>query len=213
MNLKFFMIPAALIFQVAGAQNSPSALTASEGTLAAITVTPSAPVTLTDPTPSSDLSLEGEKIMDYKSVYEASTLEEEVQMAAKRFNLTKSQQDVWSVAAFDRRLVEKQVYEKLDSKDINYSKDASYRGLRTAQNTFYETIIGYLNPSQKQAVAFDSEIIHEKQSRLAKIPSPPPPTVTVAPVDSTLIKEQILKDAEKIKAEQKKAKKKKRSKA
>ena len=151
--------------------------------------------------------------MDYKSVYEAATLEEEVQLATKRFDLTKSQQDVWSVAAFDRRLIEKQVYEKIDSKDPNYSKDASYRGLRTAQNTFYETITGYLKPAQKQALEVDRAIMHEKQSRLAKIPPPPAPTVTVAPVDSTLIKEQILKDAERIKAEQKKSKKKKKSKA
>src|SRR5207237_10072490 len=107
----------------------------SEGTLAAITVTPSTPVILNDPTFPSDLTPEGEKIMDYKSVYEASTLEEEIQMAAKRFNLTKSQQDVWAAAAFDRRIAEKQVYEKFDSKTMDYSKDANYRGLRTAQNT------------------------------------------------------------------------------
>jgi hypothetical protein len=204
MRFKFFIVPAALIFQVAGAQNSASTLPVSEGTLAAITVTPSTP---------EDYPSDGEKITDYKSVYEAATLEEEVQMAAERFNLSKSQQDVWIDAATDRRKVEKRVYEHLDSKvtDYNYSKDAAYKELRISHNTFYEIIIGYLNPAQKQALETDRAILHEKQKRLAKLAPPPAPTVTVAPVDSTLIKEQILKEAEKIKAAEKKSRKKKKS--
>lgn len=214
MRFKFLIIPAVIMFQVAGAQNEPIAATVPQKTLAEISVTPSNTIVLTDPTPSPVLTSSGENIMDYKSVYDASTLEEEVKMAAERFNLTKSQQDVWTEAAFDRRLTEKQAYEKLDSKttDYSYSKDAVYRGLRTSQNTFYEIIIGYLSPAQKQALEADRAILHEKQRRLAKIP-PPAPTVTVVPVDSTAIKEQILKEAEKIKAAEKKSKKKKKSKA
>lgn len=145
--------------------------------------------------------------MDYKSVYEAGTAEEEAQMAAERFNLSKSQQEVWLTSAIDRRQSEKQAYEKLNSKDMNYSKDAVYMGLRISQNTFYETVIGYLNPAQKQALELDRTIRNEKQRRLAKLPPPPPPapTVTVVPVDSVAIKEQ-----EKIKAAEKKPKKKKK---
>jgi hypothetical protein len=211
----FFILPATLIIQLAGAQNGPSALTVSQGTLASITVTPSAPASLTD-APSLPLAPEGDNvnIMDYKSVYEAATLEEEVQSAAERFKLTKSQQDVWTEAAFDRRQAEKIARERLDSKTTDYSKDAVYRGLRTAQNSFYEIITGYLSPAQKQAMEDDRTILHEKQRRLAKIAPPVvAPTVTVAPVDSTAIKEQILKEAEKIKAAEKKSKKKRKPKA
>jgi hypothetical protein len=211
----FFILPATLIIQLAGAQNGPSALTVSQGTLASITVTPSSPVSLTD-APSLPLAPEGDNvnIMDYKSVYEAATLEEEVQSAAERFKLTKSQQDVWTEAAFDRRQAEKIARERLDSKTTDYSKDAVYRGLRTAQNSFYEIITGYLSPAQKQAMEDDRTILHEKQRRLAKIAPPVvAPTVTVAPVDSTAIKEQILKEAEKIKAAEKKSKKKRKPKA
>jgi hypothetical protein len=207
----FFIIPAALMFQVAGAQNGTSQLAASQGNLAAVTVTASTPVTLTDATPSTN---SGEtSYLDYKSVYEAATLEEEVQMATERFNLTKSQQDVWMLAAVDRRKTEKDVYEKLNLKDPAISKDGLYRSLRTAHNTFSEQITGYLNPAQKQSLDWDRAILHEKQQRLAKLAPPPVPTVTVAPVDSTVIKEQILKEAEKIKAAEKKSKKKKKSKA
>jgi hypothetical protein len=145
--------------------------------------------------------------MDYKSVYEAATIEEEVKMAAERFNLTPSQQDVWLSAAVDRREAERQAREKLDSKAANYEKDPVYRGLRSSQNTFYETIIGYLTPAQKQAMETDRAILQEKQKRLAKLPPPPPstPTVTIAPVDSTAIKE-----AEKSKGTGKKSKKKRK---
>jgi hypothetical protein len=210
MRIKFFIIPAALIFQVAGAQNGPAPLTVSQGTLASITVTPSTPVTLNDPATSTE---EGDTYINYKSVYEAATLEEEVQMAAERFNLTKSQQDVWMTAAVDRRKTEKEVYEKLSSKDVDYSKDAVYRGLRMSHNTFHEIVVGHLNPAQKQALEEDRAILHEKQRRLAKLSPPPAPTVTVAPVDSAAIKEQILKEAEKIKAAEKKSKAKKKKKS
>jgi len=207
----FFIIPAALIFKMAGAQNGPAPLTVSQGTFAAITVTPSAPVTLTDPITTNEI---GETTyLDYKSVYEAASLEEEVQMAAERFKLTKSQQDVWMGAAEDRRKTEKDVYEKLNLKDPNISKDGLYRALRNSHNTFSDQIVGYLTPAQKQALEWDRAILHEKQQRLAKLAPPPAPTVTPLPVDSTLIKEQILKDAEKIKAEQKKSKSKKKKKS
>ena len=205
MKLNFFIIPAALMFQYAGAQNGP--LTVSQGTLAAISVTPSAPVTITDPIPVTDT---GDTYLNYKSVYEAATLEEEVKMAAERFSLTKSQQDVWMTAAEDRRKTEKDVYEKLNAKDPNISKDGLYRSLRNSHNVFSEQIIGYLSPAQKQSMEWDRAILNEKQKRVAKIAPPPPPPVEVAPVDSTLIKEQILKEAEKIKAEQKKSKSKKK---
>lgn len=207
MRYKFFIIPAALIFQVAGAQIEPVPLTVSQGTFAAVTVTPSISDTLTDPISSTEST---DNYLNYKSVYETATLEEEVQMAGERFSLTKSQQDVWMAAAVDRRKTEKQAYERLSSKDMDYSKDAVYRGLRISHNTFHEIIVGHLNPAQKQALELDRAILNEKQRRVAKIP-PPAPTVTVVPVDSTLIKEQILIEAEKIKAEQKKSKKKKKS--
>ena len=203
MNYKFFILPAALIFQVAGAQSGPSVLPVAQTTLAEISVSPTPSVTLNDPTASTS---EGTLIMDYKSVYDVATLEEEVQKATERFSLTKSQQDVWSVAAYDRRAVEKQAYEKLNSNATDYSKAAVYSGLRSAHNTFYETITGYLTPAQKQAMVLDREIMAEKQKRLAKIP-PPPPTVTVAPVDSTLIKQEMkIKEADLKKAKKKKKK-------
>lgn len=204
MRLKFLIIPAALIFQVAGAQNSTGSLTVSQGA-----VTSAATPSLTEATSASTPSSESDQIsiMDYKSVYEAATLEEEIQMAAERFKLAPSQQDVWRTAATDRRATEKQVREKLDSKATDYSKDAMYRALRSSHNTFYEAIIGYLNPAQKQALETDRAILQEKQKRLAKLPPPPPPvpTVTVAPVDSAAIKEP-----EKIKTTGKKSKKKKK---
>ena len=114
---------------------------------------------------------------------------------------------MWLTAAIDRRQSEKQAYEKLNSKDIGYGKDAVYMGLRISQNSFYETITGYLNPDQKQALELDRAIRNEKQRRLAKLPRPVAPTVTVTPIDSTKIKE---KEAEKIKPADKKSKKKKK---
>ncbi|MCD6018851.1 MAG: hypothetical protein K0S53_1972 [Bacteroidetes bacterium] len=206
MRSKFFIIPAALIFQVAGAQNGPVPLTASQGTFAAVSPAPSTNVKLVDPASSLSSSNAGESIMDYKSVYEAATVEEEVQMAADRFRLTKSQQEIWLTAAIDRRQGEKQAYEKL-KQVMEYDKNAVYMGLRMSQNTFYETVTGYLTPAQKQSLELDRTIRNEKQRRLAKLPPPPPPapTVTVAPVDSAAIKE-----AEKVKAPAKKSKKKKK---
>lgn len=206
MRSKFFIIPAALIFQIAGAQNGPVPLAVSQETYVTVTASPSKTTKLNDPVTTSSTS--GESIMDYKSVYEAETLEDEVQMAAERFSLTKSQQEIWLTAATDRRQVEKQAYEKLNAKDLNVSRDAVYLGLRIAQNTFYETIIGYLNPAQKQAIELDRIIRTEKQKRIAKLPPPPPPapTVTISTVDSTAIIE-----AEKIKAAEKKSKKKKKA--
>jgi hypothetical protein len=208
MRSKLLIIPAVLIFKIAGAQSGP-ALAVSQSTFPAVTVSPSSPVAATDPTVSSAPNPEGEKYIDYKSVYEAATLEDEVQLAAERFGLTKSQQDVWADAATDRRLTEKQFREKFDSKAVNSSKEAMYKGLRSAQSTFYETVIGYLSPAQKARVEFEREVVNERERRLAKIPPPPPPppTVTVAPIDSTAIKAE-----EKAKAAaEKKSKKKKRS--
>jgi hypothetical protein len=145
--------------------------------------------------------------MDYKSVYDTPTVEEEVKMAAERFNLTPSQQEVWLTAATERRETEVPARGKIDSKAANYEKESAYRGLRSAQNTFYETITGYLSPAQKQALETDRMIVQEKQKRLAKLAPPPPPpasTVTVPPVDSIAIKQ-----AEKEKKTSKKSKKKK----
>lgn len=200
-----FIIPAALIFQVAAAQNGPTPIAVSDGTFVTVTPSPSTPVTQNNSTTSPELASSGESIMDYKSVYEAATLEEEVKMAAERFSLNKSQQEVWMTAAVDRRQTEKQAYDKLNSKGVDYSKEAVYMGLRMAHNTFYETITGYLNPDQKQALELDRTIRAEKQRRLAKLP-PVAPVVIVAPVDSAAIKE-----AEKINATDKKSKKKKKT--
>lgn len=148
------------------------------------------------------------RYIDYQSVYEASTLAEEVKMAAERFNLTPAQQEVWSGAAVDRRAVERSAREKLaDPKIQNYEKDGVYRGMRLAQNNFHETVTGYLSPVQKQAMETDRLILQEKQKRLAKIPPPPPPTVTVTPIDSTAIKEEM-KAKEKGKGKGKSRKKK-----
>jgi hypothetical protein len=139
-------------------------------------------------------------------VYDAPTVEEEVKMAAERFSLTPAQQDAWLAAAVERRETEKPAREKLDSKSSSYEKEGAYRGLRSSQNMFYETIIGYLSPAQKQAFETDRLILNEKQKKLAKLPPPPPPapTVTVAPVDSAAIKKE-----EKAKGKKSKKKKKK----
>jgi hypothetical protein len=207
MKLKFLIIAPVLIFQAAVAQNGPAPLTLAQGT-ATTPVSPVAtPLTVTDPSlPASSSSAET-SIMDYISVYETATIEEEVKLAAERFNLSPSQQDVWLSAGTERREAEKRARVLLDSKATSYEKEPTYRGLRTAQNTFYETIIGYLAPTQKQALERDRLIHLEKQRRLAKLPPPPPPTVTVAPVDSAAIKQAELDK----KAKEKKSKKKKKS--
>jgi hypothetical protein len=212
MRIKFLIIPTILLAHAAIAQNGGAAISAPQGTASApppaatstAVVPPEPEQSSSSPAlPASTLTA----IMDYKSVYETASIEEEVKMASDRFQLTSSQQEMWMVAAADRRQAEKQVREKLDSKTQNYEKDGIYRGLRTAQNTFHETIIGYLTPTQKQALETDRLILQEKQKRLAKLPPPPPPapTVTVAPVDSAAIKA-----AEKDKQKGKKSKKKKK---
>jgi hypothetical protein len=144
--------------------------------------------------------------LDYKSVYEAESLEEEVKMATERFKLSPAQKEIWEQAAIDRRLVEKQASEKLDANKSSYEKEPVYRGLRTAQNTFHATIVGHLTPAQKQAFETDRLILQEKQQRLAKLPPPPAPiaTVTVVPIDSVAIKE---KEKTKSKSKAKKRKK------
>ncbi|MGZ3882719.1 MAG: hypothetical protein ACXVPQ_07730 [Bacteroidia bacterium] len=206
MRFKFLIIPSVLIVQAAVAQTHSSYLATGEGT-PTTTVEAAAPVA--DQAHTLTSSVPGETaIMDYKSVYESATTEEEVKMATDRFNLTKSQQEIWLTAAADRREAEKKAREQLESKDPNYSRDAVYKGLKSSQNTFYETIIGYLSPTQKQALETDREILEEKRKRVAKLPPPPPPapTVTVAPVDSTAIKA-----AEKAKIQNKKTRKKKKT--
>lgn len=145
-------------------------------------------------------------IMDYKNVYEAPTIDEEVKMAAERFNLTPAQQDMWRTAAVDRRDAEKIARGQLEQRTDNYDRAPVYKGLRMAQNTFYETIIGYLNPAQKQALETDRLILEEKRKQLAKIAPPPvAPTVTVAPVDSTAIKAEMEKTSGKKSKKKKKA--------
>jgi len=207
MRHKFLIIPAALMFQVAGAQNSTPLLTPTEVTVtAAVSGNSSTPVTPDVSTPAAGLPPSTQmSILDYKSVYEAATVEEEVKMATERFELTPSQQDVWLSAATDRREGEKQARDKFESKASSYEKEGAYRGLRSSQNTFHETIIGYLAPAQKHAYETDRLILQERQKKMAKLP-PPAPTVTVAPVDSSAIKE-----AEKNKDTGKKAKKKKKT--
>ena len=187
------------MFHISGAQNGSAALTpvpTATTPAAAASSTPVVPPA--DPAAPAPVSAESSGnmnatlIMDYKSVYETATVEEEVKMAAERFSLTPEQQDIWLTAATDRRLAEKQVSDKLaNSKEGDYDKNGVYRGLRTSHNTFHETITGYLSPTQKQALERDRLILNEKQKRMAKLPPPPPPapTVTVAPVDSAAIKE------------------------
>jgi len=148
------------------------------------------------------------RIEDYKSVFEAPTVEDEVKMATERFSLTNDQQEMWLVAATDCRQAEKQAYDKLGSKSQDYQKASVYSGLRSSLTTFHETVVGHLSPSQKQALESDRLILEEKRQRLAKLPPPPPPapTVTAAPVDSSAIKQ-----AEKDKKTGKKSKKKKKA--
>jgi hypothetical protein len=221
MHIKFLVIPAVLLCQATIAQTGTSSLTLTQATpttpAAAPATTPPgdsnatpsapAPVPAVGSISSEEAAAEGRvSYLDYKSVYEASTVEEEVKMAAERFALTPSQQEVWLTAATDRRVAEKVAREKLDSKTANYERDGVYRGLRNSHNTFHEIITGYLTPNQKQAMELDRQILQEKQQRMAKLPPPPPPapTVTVAPVDSSAIKE-----TEKSKTGKKSKKKKK----
>jgi hypothetical protein len=218
-QFKFLSIALVSLFQFATAQNGSATYTLGQGTATPAatsgTLTPGTPTqgtpiqgTLSDPSPELSANTSTETlIMDYKSVYEAATLEEEVKAAAERFNLTKSQQEVWYTAATDRRKAEKTAREQLQLNDPNNSKEGIYKGLRISQNTFYETIVGYLNPAQKQALETDRAILEEKRKRVAKLPPPPPPvpTVTIMPVDSAAIKE-----AEKAKNTGKKSKKKKK---
>lgn len=211
MRFKLLVIPAALTLQVGTAQNGSASVTSSQEpvTMPAPAPSPTVFASPTAPVPSADSPASGQTaIVDYKSVYEAATVEEEVRMATERFGLTTSQQDIWLSAATDRRETEKQARDKLDAKAANYEKDGIYRGLRASQNTFHETITGYLTPAQKQALETDRLILEEKRKKLAKLPPPPPPapTVTVAPVDSAAIKE-----AEKPKETGKKSKKKKKA--
>ena len=193
MRFKFLSISTVLLFQVAGAQTGTTSATMSPaGTLTPVSAAASGPTNTSEASGSANASSSDQiAIIDYKSVYEAPTVEEEVKMAAERFSLTQSQQEVWHNAALDRRQAEKVVQDKFDAKASNYEKDGAYRGLRTSHNTFYEIITGYLTPVQKQRMESDRLILQEKQNRLAKLPPPPPPapTVTVATIDSTAIKE------------------------
>lgn len=201
-----------LLSRTATAQNGTS--TSGQGTLSAPGSTSSATSgSTTNPqTSQSSQSLSGSgnsneiAIIDYKSVYEAETLEEEVKIAAERFNLTKSQQDVWLTAATDRREAERKAKIQLAERKENFEKAPVYKGLKAAQSTFYETIIGYLSPAQKSAIEADRLIQEERQRRLAKL-APPAPTVTVAPVDSAALK-PVEKEKPKSKGKAKKGQKK-----
>ncbi len=201
MRLKFLIIPSIFMFQAAVAQSDSAQVSPAVG--AATTPVSAATSTAVTPgatTPAAGSSSEERtKIMDYKSVYETASVEEEVQLATERFSLTAEQQDIWLVAARDRRQSESFARGKLDSNDINLSKEGVYRGLKAAQSTFYETVIGYLTPVQKQQLESDRVIINEKQKRLAKLPPPPPPPApvdTMPAIDSTAVKAADLdKDA------------------
>lgn len=210
MRSKLLLLPAVFMLQFASAQTGTSSVTLSQETAPSPgPAASSTPVIPANPTPAPESPVTDQvAIMDYKSVFETATVEEEVKMATERFNLTAAQQDVWLSAAKDRRETEKQAREKLNAATSNYEKDPVYRGLKSSQNTFHETIVGYLSPAQKQSLEADRLILLEKQKRLAKLPPPPPPapTVTIAPTDSTAIKEV---ESEKMK--DKKSKKKKKS--
>jgi hypothetical protein len=205
MRLKIFVIQSALIIPVAVAQNTTASLATNQepGSPASSTLVPTSVPAPSSPDSRASLS----SILDYKSVYEAATVEEEVKMAAERFNLTQSQQVTWTAAAIERRESEKQFRDIQDSKANDYDKSGAYKGLRSAHNTFHETIIGYLSPPQKEALEADRLVLNEKQRKLAKLPPPPPPAPkdTVAPVDSSAIKA-----AEKNKKTGKKSKKRKK---
>jgi hypothetical protein len=207
MRVRFLIIQSVLMFRVAVAQNGPSPLTVGQSTITAAGSGASvSPVTSTEP---SAISSSGETTyIDYKSVYEAATIEEEVKMAAERFNLTKAQQDTWLSIAGTRREAEKNARKQLETKADNYERGPVYQGLRAAQTEFYQIIIGYLTPAQKNALEVDRLIMEEKRKQVAKLspPTPVTPTVNVIPVDSAAIKA-----AEKEKATEKKSKKKKKT--
>lgn len=189
MRYLFLIFPLLSLAQLASAQTS-SSITTDE---IIVTSPPAVPNPLPSEPAPAVTSSESDRTsyLDYKSVYEAGTLEEEVKMAAERFKLSASQQEIWLTAAKDRRNDEQQAKVKLESNMSSYEKEPIYRGLRTAQNTFYNTIIGFLSPVQKQAMETDRLILQEKQQRIAKLPPPPPPapTVTVMPVDSVVTPE------------------------
>lgn len=194
MQFKYLIIPVFLIFQKALAQEGPASVTITQAAIE----TPPAPASSTPVVPavSENQATIPEitaptAILDYKSVYETATVEEEVKMAAERFGLTQAQQDLWLTAATERRFTEKQAQSRLDSNAGNITREGVYRGLRSSHTAFHETISGYLTPAQKQAIETDRQILIEKQRRLAKLPPPPPPTPTVAaiPVDSAATKE------------------------
>lgn len=156
-------------------------------------------------------------IIDYKSVYETPTAEEEVLAATERFTLTPDQQDIWLLAAKDRREGERQFKEKADSKTASYEMDGAYRGYRTSQNTFYETIIGHLSPSQRSSFERDRLIIEERDKRLARWPMERPAasstvqTTTVTVVPTTFGQDSAtVKPNQKDKPANKKATKKKK---
>jgi hypothetical protein len=211
MRINFLIVPAILMFKVAGAQNGSASITPAGTVSIPVSAASSTPVSppvapaVSSPEPASPAGTET-SYLDYKSVYETATVEEEVVMASERFGLTTSQQDMWLKAAGDRRQSEKQFRDKIESK-TDFDKSGAYMGLRSSLNTFHETIIAYLTPAQKQALETDRLILQEKQQRVAKLPPPPPPapTVTAAPVDSAAIKE-----TEKNKVKGKKARKKKK---
>ncbi len=215
MHFKFLVIPSILFCHIAGAQNTIQPITVANGTTAApvsaAPTTPAAPpaqaISPTSPEAAASPKARYAAILDYKSVYEAPSVEEEVSMATERFSLTEAQQDVWMNAATERRGTEKVCYDKLNSKNQDFMKSDVYMGLRSAHNTFHETIIGYLTPNQKQSLDLDRQILAEKQRRVAQLPPPPPPpapTVTVAPVDSTAIKAEMKAAAKKSKKSRKK---------
>ena len=210
MQFKFLLIPAAFMLQVASAQNGSVSVTPSQAPVPApaTEASPSAAAMPDQADAMASTEAPRTAILDYKSVYEAATIEDEVKMAAERFSLTPSQQEVWLTAAADRRAAEKKTQEMLASKAVNIDREGAYRGLRNAHNNFHQAIVGYLSPAQKQAFERDRLILQEKQQRLAKLPPPPPPapTVTAAPVDSAAIKEP-----EKNKSKSKKSRKKKKA--
>jgi hypothetical protein len=191
MRLQFSIFTSLLIFQAAVAQN-PASSVSEQGVVAAPATVSTTTANTHEATSSSESNASNQiAIIDYKSVYEAETLEDEVKFATDRFSLTPTQQDIWLTAAKERREIEKNARIKFDAKDPNTDKAAVYMGLRAAHNTFYEIIIGYLSPAQKQSLEEERLIQQERQKRLAKLT--PPPTlvidsVKVAPIDSSMIK-------------------------
>jgi hypothetical protein len=210
MRFSFLVIPSVILMQVASAQNEAAAPATGQATMITTPVTPasSTPVVNSGSTDSQATSTSTlTRIVDYKSMFETATVEEEVKMATERLSLSTDQQDLWLRAATDRRRAEKQAYDKLDSKSQDYQKNSVYGGLRTAQNLFHESIIGHLSPSQKSMLERDRLIQAEKQQIIANTP-PPPPTPSVAPVQ---VDSAAIKETEKSKTAGKKGKKKKKT--